>query len=58
MQNNGLPKMLLTFNKLTARRFAKKMGLLKNNKELQFKTCGLMVNYPPVQRNQGRKVLL
>lgn len=32
--------------------FSSKVGLLWNNKELQFRTCGLMVNHMQIQRNK------
>ena len=33
--------------------FPNKMGLFGNNKELQFKTCGLNASHVQVQRNKG-----
>lgn len=41
--------------KQKAKRFSSKMGLFGYNRELQFKTCSLMVIRGQVQRNRGEE---
>lgn len=46
---------LLTLNNWEARYFSSKMDLLRDNKELQFKTWGRMMNHMQVQINKGEE---
>lgn len=48
---------MLTFKK-TVRYFSRKIGLLQNNKELQFGTRSLMGNHEQVQQNKERSYKL
>lgn len=47
----------LTLNKKLARYFSSKMGLCRNNKERQSRTCN-MVGHMQVHQNQGHETFL
>lgn len=49
---------LVDLKQIDSQVFLLQNGLIQNNKELQFETCGLMVNLVEAQRNKEEESLL